>query len=680
MLRQRCIAFLALCLTFFVLLPGTGLKAADKEASSEYANAVTAARETIWKAITSGMGSGATVAIMDHGEIVYSEGIGVADRATNRPVDANTRFNIGSTSKMFAAVAILMLVDEGRIVLDEPVKTYLPEFTMQDERYRDITVRMLFNHSSGLPGSSFYFGYEPDHGMHQVMLQILGLSHLKHDPGVMSIYCNDGFTLAEMIVERVSGLGYLEFLTQRIFIPLSMVNTGASIGESGGVNVAEYFATETGVKYPREVFPVYGAGGLSSTAEDLCRFGDSLTPQGPGRILSDSSLEMLLSSQPTAFSDKLRGRQMMNAFGWDYSELPGYLEKGFQVLAKTGGTGFYSTNLQVIPQERLVVALSISGRASVEALTRPVLDGLMLDKGLMEKISEETPTKPVLPEPIPDYILDYEGYYTGGDLVQISFDRDDELLLIIPQPDGMSYPGLAGPTMPFTYNNGSFFNFDANLEVYFTTVEDNDYIVISGEYPYEFDRLMYQKLKPAEQPRQLKEDLHNKVWLVRNAPAYINDVYVFPARSLMHPELPGYLDFNGIKQVDGDFSARMAATAFRDQSGFLFTEYQESLWSLHQNFLFSLADDFKGIQISSIPFGNLAASVRIGRDGFNEWLRIEDDLVLRFQKPDEGRVIVTSLTDMLYDSVVDTGSVYVPNGSYVFFAGSPDDRFRVYVE
>ncbi|GAB6059307.1 hypothetical protein JCM31598_24240 [Desulfonatronum parangueonense] len=193
------------------------------------------------------MGSGATIAIMDQGRIVYSEGFGVADRSTNRPVDANTRFNIGSTSKMFAAVAILLLVDEGKVILDERVTTYIPEFVMQDERYRDITVRMLFNHSSGLPGSSFYFGYEPDSHMHHILLETMRLSRLKHAPGAMSIYCNDGFTLAEMIVERVSGLSYLEFLAHRIFTPLGMVNTGASVGESGGMNVAEYFAPETGV-------------------------------------------------------------------------------------------------------------------------------------------------------------------------------------------------------------------------------------------------------------------------------------------------------------------------------------------------------------------------------------------------------------------------------------------------
>ena len=683
MLKNRCIALLSIFLVLFLLLPGSGLKAEVREAPKEYLNAVTASRETIWKAITSGMGSGATVAIMDQGEIVYSERMGVADRSTNRSVDANTRFNIGSTSKMFVAVAILLLVDEGRVALDEPVKTYLPEFTMQDGRYRDITVRMLFNHSSGLPGSSFYFGYEPDGYMHSILLETLRVSRLKHAPDAMSIYCNDGFTLAEMIVERISDRPYLDFLKERIFTPLGMQNTGASVGESDVTNVADYYLTATGVRYPREAVSVYGAGGLSSTAEDLCRFGDSLAPHGTSRILSDSSLEVLLTTQPTSFSDKLRGRQMMSEFGWEYTNLSGYLEQGIQVLGKGGNTDFYSTNLQLIPSKRLVIALSISGRASGEALTRPILDALMKDKGLMEVIPDEAARRPVKAEPIPAGILGYEGYYTNGDsLVQVSADRDNQLLLIIPQPNGGSFPEPSGPALSFTYNGGSFFNFDRNIEVYFTTVRDTDYIVMRGKFPYEFDMLMYQKLKPVEQPGQLKMDLHEKIWLVRNAPWYIiPDDVSLAERSLIHEELPGYVDFLGIKRVEEDYFARTAAKAFRDQSDITLNSQDGTMWLRYANFLFSPADDFKVVcKGISTPAGESGTAVQIGRDGYNEWLRVEEDLVLRFEIPQGGRVIVASPGDVLLDSVVDSGSVYVPAGNFVFFAGAPGDRFLVFVE
>ncbi|HOT76563.1 MAG TPA: serine hydrolase domain-containing protein, partial [Candidatus Wallbacteria bacterium] len=157
-----------------LLLPFTaGLADASgvrRRASIDYGEAIKTARETMWKSIAGGFCSGATVAVADEGKIVYAEGFGAADRAANRPVNAETRFNVGSTSKMFAAVGILLLVDDGKVRLDDPVAKYLPEFRMKDPRYKDITVRMLFNHSSGLPGSHFYFGYAVDENMHRYLI------------------------------------------------------------------------------------------------------------------------------------------------------------------------------------------------------------------------------------------------------------------------------------------------------------------------------------------------------------------------------------------------------------------------------------------------------------------------------------------------------------------------------
>ena len=160
---------------------------------------------------------------MDAGKIVYAEGFGMADREKNIPVDPNTLFNVGSTSKVFDDVAIMLLVDRGKVKLDDPVNKYLPEFAMADPRYKEITVRMLLDHTSGLPGTTEAnnFGYAYNNPVFQETLDNLSHSHLKYAPGAITIYCNDGFTLAEIIVERVSGQKYIDFLSQNIFQPLS---------------------------------------------------------------------------------------------------------------------------------------------------------------------------------------------------------------------------------------------------------------------------------------------------------------------------------------------------------------------------------------------------------------------------------------------------------------------------
>ena len=304
-MKKRMAGKLVYVLVFLTL---TGTAWADQHGGTYLETAATA-REILWETITSGNTNAATVAVMDRGKIVYSQGFGVADRRTDRPIEAETRFNIGSTSKMFAAVAILLLQDEAKLSLEDPVTKHLPEFTMRDPRYRDITIRMLFNHSSGLPGTTFEVEYERGLDAHELLLKTLREDNLKHAPGAMSIYCNDGFTLAEMIVEKLSGKTFLEFLKEQVFEPLEIQHTGPSIGQSPG-NVASYYALPEGKKYPLEILTVYAAGGLSSTAEDLCRFADSLTPEGK-HILSPSSLEEILSEQPTPFSAFFRGEELL---------------------------------------------------------------------------------------------------------------------------------------------------------------------------------------------------------------------------------------------------------------------------------------------------------------------------------------------------------------------------------
>ena len=146
---------------FFCMASGAafGQSGVKKAMPDPYREAVTTARIEIWKAIASGAASNATAAIIDDGKIVYSEGFGMRDRADSIPVDAHTQFNIGSVSKVFTTSAILLLVRDGKVDLDAPVTNYLPEFVMRDARYKDITVRMLLNHTSGFPGTLMKDGF-----------------------------------------------------------------------------------------------------------------------------------------------------------------------------------------------------------------------------------------------------------------------------------------------------------------------------------------------------------------------------------------------------------------------------------------------------------------------------------------------------------------------------------------
>lgn len=662
---RKGIAIAFACL--LLLISGTdGCEAGGYDAT------MAAAREAVWKALTNGGGSSATVAVMDGGKIVYSECFGAAERATGRPVGRETRFNIGSTSKMFAAVAILMLADDGRLSLDDPVAKHLPEFVMRDGRYRDITVRMLFNHSSGLPGSTFLFEYEPGYDPHGLLLAVLRNSDLKHAPGAMGIYCNDGFTLAEMIVERLSGKKFIDFVAERIFEPLEMKHSAASVGETGG-DAAVYYDIPTGKKYPLEVVRVHGAGGLSSTAEDLCRFGDSFATGGK-HILSDAALEEALKSQPTGFTRHLHAAPMLDAFGWDYAWIPAYRDRGVQVLGKSGGTMFYSTNLLVVPAERIAAATSIAGGADAPGVTRAILDALMKEKGLPFP-AKPAPRKPCDGEPIPSGLLAYEGVYAdAGRAVLLAFDREKNALnihhLLPAPPKGEQLP----PPVALTYCDGLFHDFDKGASYYFVSDGDEVYLLRENIPGYGMNALAYQRLKVPESPKQLSIDMDGVLWMMRNMRPQVQIMSgMLMERSSVSPDLPGYVFCFGLQKVEGEDYASIAATAFRDQMPLRLFRKDREVRAQSGIFTLSRADEAKELAEG-------ANSVVIGPNGENEWRRVGHTMILTFARPEKGRVLVVDPDEdaaLLYDSVVDDREFLAPGGTYIFCAGAPGDEFGV---
>ena len=657
-----------------ILLPGCAsqdIRAPDEGLnvlpSPTHAAAIANARESAYRTIGAGQGSGVSLAIMERGKFVLSEAMGVADRGQNRSVDRGTRFNIGSVSKMFATVAILLLVDEGKVALDAPVIRYLPEFTMTDARFRDITLRMLLNHSSGLPGSTFFFGFEPDASMHRLLLDTLKRSRLKHTPGAMSMYCNDGFTLAEMVVEQVTGRKFVAFLGERVFAPLSMTNTTTSLGESGGTNVAEYYEATSGKKYPREVVPVYATGGFSSTAEDLCRFGDSLMAGGRN-LLSPASLQELYRWQPAPFTSGLREGKWYGQVGWDYSTQIGSSNgsTGIQVFAKGGNSGFYSANLQILPTEKMVIAMITSGKASGDKLTEPILAGVLTDR--RPGVPAGSPPQTRAAQTIPEALDRYVGYYASETgTMKMVIDSQRRKLILTPL-------GRAAPPTELIYNDGYFFAPPSENRAYFGSRDGIDFIVQSPAGLTGGDLVTLQKLELVLNPQPLQPALRDGFWLMRNAPPAV-EVLDFdllqPLRS--YEELPGYVDFRGVRRIERPDFAAMAATAIRDQSDLDFVEGKGGGLMRTGHYLWSAAGTAGRLPVAR-------STVTIGADGFNEWRAVDAGGVLNFTLPAKGRVIVVTLGATLYDSIVDSGAVHAPAGSYVFFAGATGDVFQVTAE
>ncbi len=170
---------------------------------------------------------GAMVAVLYRGEIMHHKGYGMANLEHKVPITSTSVFDIASVSKQFCAFAIAMLIDEGKIALDEDVRTYLPELP---DFGRTITVQNLIYHTSGLrdwPGMLGLSGREMEDviSMEEIRSFVMHQQTLNFVPGTKFSYSNTGYTLLALIIERVSGQSLRSFMEDRIFSPLGMTHT-----------------------------------------------------------------------------------------------------------------------------------------------------------------------------------------------------------------------------------------------------------------------------------------------------------------------------------------------------------------------------------------------------------------------------------------------------------------------
>lgn len=237
---------------------------------------------------------GMALGIVQGDQIVHLQGFGVADSA-GRAVTPQTPFYIASVTKSFTALAVMQLVEAGKIDLDAPVQKYLPWFELADkEASTKITVRNLLNHTtgiSGIDGERYWFSQK---GLEETV-RGFNTIQLTQPVGTVFQYCGLNYSIAGLIVEKVSGQSYADYVTQRIFQPLDMRHSYASRMPALADGLSEGYRYMFGraSRYERALPPVIlPAGGLIASVEDLShyaiahlnegRYGDTsiLSPQG----------------------------------------------------------------------------------------------------------------------------------------------------------------------------------------------------------------------------------------------------------------------------------------------------------------------------------------------------------------------------------------------------------------
>lgn len=215
-----------------------------------------------------------SVAIVQQGKLTYAKAFGRASLSPDRPADADTRYAIGSISKQFTVAAILLMEEQGKLSLDDPVSKYFPNLT----RANEVTIRELLSHTSG------YSDYAPQDYMiaewtkpttPEVIINEWAKKPLDFDPGTQWQYSNTNFVLAGRIFEKASGQDFMKFLKDHIFTPLGMTTAGDCSVDKRREDAVAYTRYGLGPARPalREGAGWYFADGeLCMTPSDLAKW------------------------------------------------------------------------------------------------------------------------------------------------------------------------------------------------------------------------------------------------------------------------------------------------------------------------------------------------------------------------------------------------------------------------
>lgn len=343
---------------------------------------------------------GAVLLVARDGKPVRVSTYGVANLETVTPVRRDTAFEIGSVSKQFTAAAILLLADDGKLALDDPVGKHLPD---APEKWRPLTLRQILSHTSGLKDTL----QDPTDAKFRAddYLKKLGPLPLDFEPGTSWSYSNMGYNLAAMVVEAVSKEKFPKFMEDRIFKPLGLKSThftdpavvvpnrarGYSWGGKNYVNAS--------ASYPATLM---GAGAILSTADDVARWDHAVVT---GKLLKPASLAEFF--RPVGLKD---GSDVPYALGWFINQ-----DQGRPLWEHGGNTvGFSCSNLYLPKEKTSIVFLTNTGGLGGSTVTRRIASCLFPQYDLAKRKPQPDPN----PEATAKLMMTFRRFGRGqyGDL------------------------------------------------------------------------------------------------------------------------------------------------------------------------------------------------------------------------------------------------------------------------
>ncbi len=286
---------------------------------------------------------GLALTVIKSGKVIKMKGYGLASVELNVPVTPDSVFELASLTKPFTATAIMLLVEEGKVGLDDKISKYLPN---APDAWSGITVRHLLTHTAGLKYDTVprFAGSRLMDDTTAVRLESASKHPLDFTPGERYQYSDTGYFLLGMIIEKAIGRRYHEFLTERIFEPLGMTATLVLLRDQWATvkNRASHYTLREGklARARRDwQIELSGSGGVGSTVKDLAKWDAALYTE---KILKKSSLDQMWT--PLKLNNGFRHSY---GFGWELGEF-----RGHRLIQHGGATGVYLLRL---PDDRLTV-------------------------------------------------------------------------------------------------------------------------------------------------------------------------------------------------------------------------------------------------------------------------------------------------------------------------------------
>jgi CubicO group peptidase (beta-lactamase class C family) len=335
-------------LSLFFLLNMMNQLLAQNGDNERFNNTLEESIDGIFKDFNAITKPGAAVAVMRNGEVVFKKGYGSANMEYDIPVTPSTVFHVASVSKQFTVYSILLLVQQGKLSLDDDIRKYIPEVP---DFGKLITLRHLATHTSGmrdqwdllsLAGWRFDDVITKEHILKLVAKQ----KALNFDPGDEYNYCNTGFTLLAEVVSRVSGKSFNQFTREQIFEPLQMTNSQFYDDHERIVKhrAYSYDSTKSGYKKSVLSFANVGATSLFTTVEDLSLWGHHLNR--PSKQLKP------IIKQMNTLAVLNNGKTFNGAYGQFVTPY-----KGIRQIQHGGADAGYRSYLGRFPDQDLVISV-----------------------------------------------------------------------------------------------------------------------------------------------------------------------------------------------------------------------------------------------------------------------------------------------------------------------------------